>query len=202
MNGIILPLTPKRRDIIVRDRFGFLIRSFIQYRYASIDIHDWHVQSVVKDRDGTRLSGAFRKEPQNSRFTANRKVAEPCVLETFPTYRCGATLSTGRSHSFHTGISTAKWSRMFEMHSQIGLGPEVNGLKGSFLSADSNMRPSNRAETPGLLAKQIANCGHAPSRKSENLSKDQFGVLAKGTLRKLYSRIFALANPGSVAGAD
>jgi hypothetical protein len=35
------------------------------------------------------------------------------------------------------------------------------------------------------------NCGHAPSRKSENLSKDQFGVLAKGTLRKLYSRIEA-----------
>ena len=35
------------------------------------------------------------------------------------------------------------------------------------------------------------NFGHAPSRKSENLSKDQFGVLAKGTLRKLYSRIEA-----------
>jgi hypothetical protein len=35
------------------------------------------------------------------------------------------------------------------------------------------------------------NCGHTPSRKSENLSKDQFGVLAKGTLRKLYFRIEA-----------
>ena len=28
-------------------------------------------------------------------------------------------------------------------------------------------------------------------KRSENLSKDQFGVLAKGTLRKLYSRIEA-----------
>ncbi len=32
---------------------------------------------------------------------------------------------------------------------------------------------------------------HAPRQRSENLSKDQFGVLAKGTLRKLYSRIEA-----------
>jgi hypothetical protein len=44
---------------------------------------------------------------------------------------------------------------------------------------------------PGRKPKNQRNCGHAPSRKSENLSKDQFGVLAKGTLRKLYSRIEA-----------
>ena len=62
---VSLPHTPKRRGIIVRDRFGFLIRSFF--------IHDWHVQSVVKDRDDTRLSGAFRKEPHLAHRVCTRR---------------------------------------------------------------------------------------------------------------------------------
>jgi len=119
MNGIILPLTPKRRDIIVRDRFGFLIRSFFQYRYASIGIHDWHVQSVVKDRDGTRLSGAFRKEPQ-WRISDESPNAKPCVLETFPTYRWALVVSTEASHRIHTEISTVKRNGMCDLWSQIG----------------------------------------------------------------------------------
>jgi len=52
------------------------------------------------------------------------------------------------------------------------------------LSANSNMRPS-----PG--AKNCRIHGARRGKRSENLSKDQFGVLAKGTLRKLYSRIKA-----------
>jgi hypothetical protein len=46
------------------------------------------------------------------------------------------------------------------------------------------MRPS-----PG--AKNCHIHGTRRGKRSENLSKDQFGVLAKGTLRKLYSRIRA-----------
>jgi hypothetical protein len=56
------------------------------------------------------------------------------------------------------------------------------------LSANSNMRPLQGAKTGGQI---LPYSGHAPRQRSENLSKDQFGVLAKGTLRKLYSRIEA-----------
>src|SRR5882762_9749018 len=56
------------------------------------------------------------------------------------------------------------------------------------LSANSNMRPLQGAKTGG---QELPYSRHAPRQKSENLSKDQFGVLAKGTLRKLYSRIEA-----------
>ena len=71
---------------------------------------------------------------------------------------------------------------------QAKRGLEWATLGGSRLSANSNMRPLPWAKTGG---QKQPHSRHAPRQKSENLSKDQFGVLAKGTLRKLYSRIEA-----------
>ena len=103
-------------------------------------------------------------------------------------HTAGRSLCQPRDHTAFTQgfpqLSGAECSRCIpKLGSTLG----ENRLEGSLLSADSNMRPSKRGEKP----RKTMNCGHAPSRKSENLSKDQFGVLAKGTLRKLYSRIKA-----------
>ena len=89
---------------------------------------------------------------------------------------------------FTQGFPQLSGAECLRCVSQIGLNPRPKSTsKGALWSADSNMRPSIRGEKPN----KSTNCGHAPSRKSEILSKDQFGVLAKGTLRKLYSRIQA-----------
>jgi hypothetical protein len=74
---------------------------------------------------------------------------------------------------------------MFEMRFPDWAPPGAKTrFEGSRLSANSDMRPS-----PG--AKNCHIHGTRRGKRSENLSKDQFGVLAKGTLRKLYSRIEA-----------
>lgn len=73
---------------------------------------------------------------------------------------------------------------MFEMRSQIGPHPAGKPASGE---------PFEREQQHATFA-WGSNChihGTRRGKRSENLSKDQFGVLAKGTLRKLYSRIEA-----------
>jgi hypothetical protein len=85
---------------------------------------------------------------------------------------------------FTRGFPQLSGAECLRCDSQIGPHPAGKPLQGSRLSANSNMRPSPGAKNWHIYSTRRG-------KRSENLSKDQFGVLAKGTLRKLYSRIEA-----------
>jgi hypothetical protein len=97
--------------------------------------------------------------------------AKPCVLETFQTYRWSAALSTEAPHSFHTGISTAKWSRMFKMRSRIGTQPGGKTAEGE---------PLERKQQHATFARN-ENCRNIGTRRGESLKicqKTNLEVLA------------------------
>jgi hypothetical protein len=73
---------------------------------------------------------------------------------------------------------------MCEMRSQIGLNPGQEPASGEPVER----RQQHATFARGQMRRKF---GARRDESPKNLSKDQFGVLAKGTLRKLYSRIEA-----------
>ena len=122
-----------------------LLISIPKYRF-----HDWHVQSVVKDRDDTRLSGAFRKEPQN-RDRRNHVSSKP-----FKHIAVALVVSTGASHRIHTEISTVKRKGMCDLRSQIGTQLLAKTAQGGSFERRQQYATFETGRKPNRINKQRA----------------------------------------------